>query len=138
MELFLTGLSLPDCTHACGPYFPYTRVMEGEVAAVSEVFRWMQKQRWYVADNGVYSKLISVMRKKGQTRMAMWLFSEMRNSGCRPDTSVYNALISANLYPKDKAKALAKASGYFEKMKGDGIGTYSDETQPVQAWCHNI
>ncbi|KAK3022588.1 hypothetical protein RJ639_046193 [Escallonia herrerae] len=53
-----------------------------------EVFRWMQKQRWYIADNGVYSKLISVMGKKGQTRMAMWLFSEMRNSGCRPDTSV--------------------------------------------------
>nr|XP_023905927.1 pentatricopeptide repeat-containing protein At4g39620, chloroplastic-like [Quercus suber] len=36
-----------------------------------EVFRWMQKQRWYVADNGVYSKLISVMGKKGQTRMAI-------------------------------------------------------------------
>ncbi|KAK6125759.1 hypothetical protein DH2020_040499 [Rehmannia glutinosa] len=48
-----------------------------------EVFRWMQKQKWYIADNGVYSKLISVMGKKGQTRMAMWLFSEMRNSGCK-------------------------------------------------------
>ncbi|KAI3848624.1 hypothetical protein MKX03_010334 [Papaver bracteatum] len=83
-----------------------------------EVFRWMQKQRWYVADNGVYSKLISVMGKKGQTRMAMWLFSEMRNSGCRPDTSVYNALITAHLHSKDKPKALAKALGYFEKMKG--------------------
>ncbi|MCD9645646.1 hypothetical protein HAX54_034691 [Datura stramonium] len=58
-----------------------------------EVFRWMQKQRWYIADNGVYSKLISVMGKKGQIRMAMWLFSEMRNSGCCPDTSVYNAVI---------------------------------------------
>ncbi|XP_050137777.1 pentatricopeptide repeat-containing protein At4g39620, chloroplastic-like [Malus sylvestris] len=83
-----------------------------------EVFRWMQRQRWYVADNGVYSKLISVMGKKGQTRMAMWLFSEMRNSGCRPDTSVYNALISAHLNSKDKAKALDKALGYFNKMKG--------------------
>ncbi|OVA00404.1 Pentatricopeptide repeat [Macleaya cordata] len=83
-----------------------------------EVFRWMQKQRWYIADNGVYSKLISVMGKKGQTRMAMWLFSEMRNSGCRPDTSVYNALITAHLHSKDKTKALAKALGYFEKMKG--------------------
>ncbi|BFG29814.1 hypothetical protein CerSpe_160890 [Prunus speciosa] len=83
-----------------------------------EVFRWMQKQRWYVADNGVYSKLISVMGKKGQTRMAMWLFSEMRNSGCRPDTSVYNALISAHLNSKDKAKALDKALRYFDKMKG--------------------
>lgn len=83
-----------------------------------EVFRWMQKQRWYVADNGIYSKLISVMGKKGQIRMAMWLFSEMRNSGCRPDTSVYNSLISAHLHSRDKAKALAKALGYFEKMKG--------------------
>ncbi|XP_042430524.1 pentatricopeptide repeat-containing protein PPR5 homolog, chloroplastic-like isoform X1 [Zingiber officinale] len=83
-----------------------------------EVFRWMQKQRWYIADNGIYSKLISVMGKKGQTRMAMWLFSEMRNSGCRPDTSVYNALITAHLHSRDKSKALAKAIGYFEKMKG--------------------
>ncbi|KDP35213.1 hypothetical protein JCGZ_09372 [Jatropha curcas] len=83
-----------------------------------EVFRWMQKQRWYVADSGIYSKLISVMGKKGQTRMAMWLFSEMRNSGCRPDTSVYNALITAHLHSKDKAKALLKALAYFEKIKG--------------------
>ncbi|KAL5751691.1 hypothetical protein ACOSP7_021865 [Xanthoceras sorbifolium] len=83
-----------------------------------EVFRWMQKQRWYIADNGVYSKLITVMGKKGQTRMAMWLFSEMRNSGCRPDTSVYNSLIMAHLHSRDKGKALAKALGYFEKMKG--------------------
>ncbi|KAL6993101.1 hypothetical protein U1Q18_011220 [Sarracenia purpurea var. burkii] len=83
-----------------------------------EVYRWMQKQRWYIADNGVYSKLISVMGKKGQIRMAMWLFSEMRNSGCRPDTSVYNALITAHLHSRDKSKALAKALGYFDKMKG--------------------
>lgn len=78
----------------------------------------MQKQRWYIADNGVYSKLISVMGKKGQTRLAMWLFSEMRNTGCRPDTSVYNALITAHLHTRNKTKALAKALGYFEKMKG--------------------
>lgn len=78
----------------------------------------MLKQRWYIADNGVYSKLISVMGKKGQTRMAMWLFSEMRNSGCKPDTSVYNALITAHLHSRDKSKALAKALSYFEKMKG--------------------
>lgn len=83
-----------------------------------EVYRWMQKQRWYIADNGVYSKLISVMGKKGQTRMAMWLFSEMRNSGCRPDTSVYNALITAHLHSRDKSRALDKALGYFDKMKG--------------------
>ncbi|KAJ4914060.1 hypothetical protein Rs2_08681 [Raphanus sativus] len=83
-----------------------------------EVFRWMQKQRWYIADNGVYSKLISVMGKKGQTRMAMWLFSEMKNSGCRPDASVYNALITAHLHTRDKAKALEKVLGYLDKMKG--------------------
>ncbi|RDX86954.1 Pentatricopeptide repeat-containing protein, chloroplastic, partial [Mucuna pruriens] len=82
-----------------------------------QVFRWMQKQRWYIADNGIYSKLIAVMGKKGQTRMAMWLFSEMRNTGCRPDTSVYNALITAHLHSRDKTKALAKAMGYFQKMK---------------------
>ncbi|KAJ1281071.1 hypothetical protein BS78_04G280200 [Paspalum vaginatum] len=82
-----------------------------------EVFRWMQKQRWYVADNGIYSKLISVMGRKGQIRMAMWLFSQMRNSGCKPDTSVYNSLIGAHLHSRDKSKALAKALGYFEKMK---------------------
>lgn len=78
----------------------------------------MQRQRWYIADNGVYSKLISVMGKKGQTRLAMWLFSEMRNSGCRPDTSVYNSLITAHLHSRDKSKALDKALGYFDKMKG--------------------
>jgi pentatricopeptide repeat protein len=83
-----------------------------------EVFRWMQKQRWYIPDNGVYSKLISVMGKKGQTRMAMWLFSEMKNSGCRPDASVYNALITAHLHTRDKAKALEKVRGYLDKMKG--------------------
>jgi pentatricopeptide repeat protein len=77
----------------------------------------MQMQRWYVADNGIFSKLISVMGKKGQVRMAMWLFSQMRNSGCRPDTSVYNSLITAHLHSCDKIKALAKARGYFEKMK---------------------
>ncbi|KAF3329239.1 pentatricopeptide repeat-containing protein [Carex littledalei] len=82
-----------------------------------EVFRWMQMQRWYVADNGIFSKLISVMGKKGQVRMAMWLFSQMRNSGCRPDTSVYNSLITAHLHSRDKIKALAKARGYFDKMK---------------------
>ncbi|MFS7920211.1 putative tetratricopeptide-like helical domain superfamily [Helianthus anomalus] len=61
--------------------------------------------------------LFSVMGKKGQTRMAMSLFSEIRNSGCRPDTSVYNLLITAHLHSKDKLKALSKALGYFEKMK---------------------
>eukprot|EP01018_Ginkgo_biloba_P017790 Gb_36199 [translate_table: standard] len=82
-----------------------------------EVFRWMQTRSWYRADNGVYSKLISIMGKKGQIRLAMWLFAEMRNSGCRPDTSVYNSVITAHLHTKDKEKALEKAFGYLEKMK---------------------
>ncbi|KAK4356626.1 hypothetical protein RND71_025597 [Anisodus tanguticus] len=42
----------------------------------------------------------------------------MRNSGCRPDTSVYNSVISAHLHSRDKSKALEKAMSYFEKMKG--------------------
>ncbi|XVE52410.1 hypothetical protein DITRI_Ditri02bG0120000 [Diplodiscus trichospermus] len=66
-----------------------------------------------------YVKVVRfIMGKKGQTGMAMWLFSEMRNSGCRPDASVYNALITAHLHSRDKAKALDKALGYFNKMKG--------------------
>ncbi|KAL6583151.1 hypothetical protein OROMI_005229 [Orobanche minor] len=92
--------------------------MPGTYLSLDSVFRWMQKQKWYVADNGVYSKLISVMGKKGQTRMAMWLFSEMCNSGCKPDTSVYNSLITAHLHSRDKSKALTKALMYFSKMKG--------------------
>ncbi|GAB2226220.1 hypothetical protein Drorol1_Dr00022021 [Drosera rotundifolia] len=83
-----------------------------------EVFRWMQKQRWYIADTGVYSKLISVMGRKGQIRMAMWLFSEMQNIGCQADTSVYNALITAHVHSKDKAKGLEKSLRCFEKMNG--------------------
>lgn len=82
-----------------------------------EVFRWMQQQNWYRVDTAVYSKLISIMGKKGQIRLAMWLFAEMRKSGCRPDTSVYNSVIQAHLHTKDKEKALAKAFGYLEKMK---------------------
>ncbi|KDO42372.1 hypothetical protein CISIN_1g045057mg [Citrus sinensis] len=36
---------------------------------------------------GIYSEFITVMGKKGQTRMAMRHFSEMRNSRFRPDAS---------------------------------------------------
>eukprot|EP00252_Welwitschia_mirabilis_P027666 TRINITY_DN9553_c0_g1_i1.p1 TRINITY_DN9553_c0_g1~~TRINITY_DN9553_c0_g1_i1.p1 ORF type:complete len:497 (+),score=78.47 TRINITY_DN9553_c0_g1_i1:290-1780(+) len=82
-----------------------------------EVFRWMQQQTWYRPDNGVYSKLISIIGKKGQIRVVMWVFSQMRKIGCRPDTSVYNALIQAHLHGKDKQKSLAKAFDYLEIMK---------------------
>ncbi|GFY91110.1 tetratricopeptide repeat (TPR)-like superfamily protein [Actinidia rufa] len=58
------------------------------------------------------------MGKKGQTRMAMWLFLEMRNSGCRPDTSVYNALITAHLHTRDK-------SGLYPKLLGPDIFTFN-------------
>ncbi|KAH9669923.1 pentatricopeptide repeat-containing protein [Citrus sinensis] len=58
------------------------------------------------------------MGKKGQTRMAMRHFSEMRNSRFRPDASVYNAFITARLRTRDKVKALAKVICYFEKVKG--------------------
>ncbi|CAN8307937.1 unnamed protein product [Cochlearia groenlandica] len=36
------------------------------------------------------------------------VFSEMKNSDCRLDVSVYNALITAHLHTRDKAKALEK------------------------------
>ncbi|KAE8693411.1 hypothetical protein F3Y22_tig00110812pilonHSYRG00041 [Hibiscus syriacus] len=64
----------------------------------------------------IYSKLITVMGKKGQTRMTMWLFSEMRNSGCRPDASVYNALITYHLHSRDKSKTLDKALAWNVKQ----------------------
>lgn len=82
-----------------------------------EVFRWMQQQKWYRPDNGFYGKLISILGKKGQLRLAIWLFREMRKHGCRPDSSVYNSLISAHLRSNNKEMALVKAFGYFEEMK---------------------
>lgn len=83
-----------------------------------EVFRWVQQQRWYRPDDGFYAKLISILGKKGQLRLAIWLFGEMKKQGCRPDSSVYNSLMTAHVRSNnDKEVALAKAFGYFEQMK---------------------
>lgn len=62
-----------------------------------EIFRWMQLQKWYKPDNGYYAKLISIMGKEKQLRLAMWLFAEMKRKGLRPNTSMYNAVISAQV-----------------------------------------
>lgn len=57
----------------------------------------MQLQKWYKPDNGYYAKLISIMGKEKQLRLAMWLFAEMKRKGLRPNTSMYNAVISAQV-----------------------------------------
>ncbi|XP_037449285.1 putative serpin-Z12 [Triticum dicoccoides] len=51
-------------------------------------------------------------------RMVMWLFFEMCNSGCKPDTLVYNSLVGAHMHSLDKSNAFMKALSYFDKMKG--------------------
>jgi len=82
-----------------------------------EVFRWMQVQKWYKSDSGFYSKLITIMGKEGQLRLAMWLFGEMRKNGCRPDTSLYNSVIAAQVRSQDLGQGLEKAFKFFEEMK---------------------
>ncbi|KAG9451648.1 hypothetical protein H6P81_011613 [Aristolochia fimbriata] len=51
MELFPTGSSLPDCTHACGPCFPCKRVMVSFKCSLAEscpiVYRCMCKGKYY-------------------------------------------------------------------------------------------
>ncbi|XP_010261137.1 PREDICTED: protein EPIDERMAL PATTERNING FACTOR 2-like [Nelumbo nucifera] len=51
-ELYPTGSSLPDCSHACGPCFPCKRVMVSfKCSTVAEscpiVYRCMCKGRYY-------------------------------------------------------------------------------------------
>eukprot|EP00250_Pteridium_aquilinum_P004304 c14524_g1_i1 orf=98-1744(+) len=83
-----------------------------------EVFRWMQQQKWYKPDDGFYAKIISILGKKGQLRLAAWLFREMKKHGCRPDSSVFNALINAYLRNiNNKELALGKALRFYEQMK---------------------
>ncbi|KAL2608780.1 hypothetical protein R1flu_027353 [Riccia fluitans] len=82
-----------------------------------EVFRWIQSQRWYKPDSGYYSKLISIMGKERQYRLAMWLFAEMRKMGCRPDTSLYNSLMGVHLRSDDKEKGFQKAIDLMQDMK---------------------
>ncbi|XP_022990492.1 protein EPIDERMAL PATTERNING FACTOR 1 [Cucurbita maxima] len=51
MELYPTGSSLPDCSHACGPCFPCKRVMVSFKCSVAEscptVYRCMCKGKYY-------------------------------------------------------------------------------------------
>ncbi|KAF8404528.1 hypothetical protein HHK36_009413 [Tetracentron sinense] len=51
MELYPTGSSLPDCSHACGPCLPCKRVMVSFKCSVAEscpiVYRCMCKGRYY-------------------------------------------------------------------------------------------
>ncbi|XWS21870.1 hypothetical protein CRYUN_Cryun30bG0092700 [Craigia yunnanensis] len=51
MELYPTGSSLPDCSHACGPCFPCKRVIVSFKCSISEscpiVYRCMCKGKYY-------------------------------------------------------------------------------------------
>ncbi|CAL5417723.1 unnamed protein product [Camellia sinensis] len=50
MELYPTGSSLPDCSHACGPCFPCKRVMVSFQCATEScpiVYRCMCKGKYY-------------------------------------------------------------------------------------------
>jgi len=85
--------------------------------SIFQVFRWMQKQKWYKPDGGFYPKLIVVMGKAHQLRMAVWLFRESKRNGHRPDTSLYNALITAHLHSRDKGRGFQIALQLLEDMK---------------------
>lgn len=87
------------------------------LVSIFQVFRWMQKQKWYKSDGGFYPKLIVVMGKANQLRMAVWLFRESKRNGHRPDTSLYNALITAHLHSRDKGRGFQKALQLLEDMK---------------------
>lgn len=86
-------------------------------ALTLEVFRWMQRQKWYNHDDGFYAKLIVISGKARDLRMAVWLFNEVKRSGSRPDSSLYNALITAYLHSRDKGRGFEAAMKLFEKMK---------------------
>ncbi|KAF5444497.1 hypothetical protein F2P56_033623 [Juglans regia] len=50
MELYPTGSSLPDCSHACGPCFPCKRVMVSFKCSTEScpiVYRCMCKGKFY-------------------------------------------------------------------------------------------
>ncbi|KAB2040366.1 hypothetical protein Gotri_014256 [Gossypium trilobum] len=51
MELYTTGSSLPDCTHACGACFPCKRVMVSFKCSMAEscpiVYKCMCKGKYY-------------------------------------------------------------------------------------------
>ncbi|XP_028799559.1 protein EPIDERMAL PATTERNING FACTOR 2-like [Neltuma alba] len=51
MELYQTGSSLPDCSHACGPCFPCKRAMVSFKCSMAEscpvVYRCVCKGKYY-------------------------------------------------------------------------------------------
>ncbi|KAB2092984.1 hypothetical protein ES319_A02G067000v1 [Gossypium barbadense] len=51
MEMYTTGSSLPDCTHACGACFPCKRVMVSFKCSMTEscpiVYKCMCKGKYY-------------------------------------------------------------------------------------------
>ncbi|GMN51904.1 hypothetical protein TIFTF001_021049 [Ficus carica] len=50
MEMYPTGSSLPDCSHACGPCFPCKRVIVSFKCSVEScpiVYRCMCKGKYY-------------------------------------------------------------------------------------------
>ncbi|XP_044512108.1 protein EPIDERMAL PATTERNING FACTOR 2 [Mangifera indica] len=51
LEVYPTGSSLPDCSHACGPCFPCKRVMVSFKCSIAEscpiVYRCMCKGKYY-------------------------------------------------------------------------------------------
>ncbi|KAJ4952528.1 hypothetical protein NE237_029360 [Protea cynaroides] len=51
MEMFPTGSSLPDCSHACGPCYPCKRVMVSFKCSIAEscpiIYRCMCKGKYY-------------------------------------------------------------------------------------------
>ncbi|KAG5541660.1 hypothetical protein RHGRI_021482 [Rhododendron griersonianum] len=50
MELYPTGSSLPDCSHACGPCFPCKRVMISFKCSTEScpiVYRCMCRGKYY-------------------------------------------------------------------------------------------
>ncbi|KAK4352449.1 hypothetical protein RND71_027967 [Anisodus tanguticus] len=50
MELYPTGSSLPDCSHACGPCFPCKRVMVSFACSTEScpiVYRCMCRGKYY-------------------------------------------------------------------------------------------
>lgn len=57
------------------------------------------------------------MGKERQYRMAMAMFKEMKKLGCRPDTSLYNSVMTVFIRGNSKEEGFAKALALLEEMK---------------------
>jgi pentatricopeptide repeat protein len=57
------------------------------------------------------------MGKERQYRMAMTMFKEMKKIGCRPDTSLYNSVMTVFLRSEKKEEGFEKALSLLEEMK---------------------